>query len=68
VVETRGGCSVTAVARSLVYRWEVGRLVITPEGDLVVKGAITNNGSNGEVRFGEVCLRTGGNGCSVCST
>jgi hypothetical protein len=35
------------------------------EGDLVVKGIITDYGSSGEVpvRFGKVSLRNGGNGC-----
>jgi hypothetical protein len=33
--------------------------------ELVVKDVITNNyGSNGEVRFGKVCLRNGGNATS----
>jgi hypothetical protein len=41
VVETRGW-SITAVVRSLVCGWEEERLVIIIEGDLVVKGVITN--------------------------
>jgi hypothetical protein len=45
---------------------EAGRLVIRIEGDLVVKSVITIYGSNGEVRFGKMCLRNGGNGCSAC--
>jgi hypothetical protein len=36
------------------------------EGDLVVKGVITNYGSNGEVPG--VPSRNGGNGCSACGT
>ncbi len=50
--ETRGW-SLTANVRSLLCRAEVGRLVITIEGYLVVKGVITNYGTNGEVRFGQ---------------
>jgi hypothetical protein len=42
------------------------------EGDLVVKGVITNYGSNGEVpgtfRQGVPTSRNGGNGCSACGT
>ncbi len=40
-----------------------GRLVITIEVDLVVKGVITNYVYIGDVGFGKVCLRNGGHRC-----
>jgi hypothetical protein len=44
-------------------------LVVDIEGDLVMKGVITNYGSNGEARFGKVCLMmNGGIGCLACRT
>ena len=45
-----------------------GRLVITIEVDLVVKGVITNYVYIGDVGFGEVCLGNGGNGCLARAT
>jgi hypothetical protein len=58
--------SCTFVVEKRRETFRIGRRSI--EGDLEVKGIITNDGSNGEVLFGQVCLGNSGNGCYACGT